>query len=49
MFPAAGRRGTGDVTGLPKCQLPVLPGTMHVTVPSRADLLGTIVPAFLDA
>lgn len=49
MFRLLGGGVPGDVTGLPKCQLAVLPGTMHVTVPSRADLLGAMIPAFLDA
>ncbi|MDR0344439.1 MAG: alpha/beta hydrolase, partial [Nocardiopsaceae bacterium] len=49
MFRLLGGGVPGDVTGLPKCQLAVLPGTMHITVPSRADLLGAMIPAFLDA
>jgi pimeloyl-ACP methyl ester carboxylesterase len=39
----------GDLTGLPKSQLAILPGTTHIGVITRTDLLlGMIVP-FLDA
>jgi pimeloyl-ACP methyl ester carboxylesterase len=39
----------GDLTGLPKSQLAILPGTTHIGVIGRTDLLlGMIVP-FLDA
>lgn len=45
------RRGGvfGDLAGLPDSQLAVLPGTTHVAVMMRADLLLAIVPPFLDA
>jgi len=40
----------GDTpAGLPNSQLAVLPGTSHVTVVDRVDLLLSIIPAFLDA
>ncbi|WP_130346870.1 alpha/beta fold hydrolase [Herbihabitans rhizosphaerae] len=39
----------GDNVGLPNSQLAILPGTTHVTLVQRADLLLPIVPAFLDA
>jgi pimeloyl-ACP methyl ester carboxylesterase len=40
----------GDLTGLPKSQLAVLPGTTHVSLMTeRADLLRTVTTAFLDA
>lgn len=40
----------GDMPpGLPDSQLAVLPGTSHVTLVSRADLLLPMIPAFLDA
>jgi pimeloyl-ACP methyl ester carboxylesterase len=40
----------GDLTGLPKSQLAVLPGTTHVSlITERADLLLTVTTAFLDA
>jgi hypothetical protein len=35
--------------GLPKSQLAVLPGTTHVTLVNRADLLLPIITPFLDA
>lgn len=45
------RRGgvPGDLAGLPPSQLAVLPGTTHMTLPQRSDLLLAIIPAFLDA
>ena len=40
----------GDTpAGLPNSQLAILPGTSHVTVADRADLLLSIIPSFLDA
>jgi hypothetical protein len=39
----------GDIAGLPSAQLAVLPGTTHVTLVSRVELLLAIVPPFLDA
>ncbi len=39
----------GDVAGLPNSQLAVLPGTTHVTLVHRADLLLPMITAFLDA
>ena len=40
----------GDTpAGLPASQLAILPGTSHVTLVDRADLLLAIIPAFLDA
>jgi hypothetical protein len=39
----------GDVAGLPRSQLAVLPGTTHVTLVDRADWLLSMVTAFLDA
>jgi hypothetical protein len=38
----------GDTpAGLPNSQLAILPGTSHVTVPGRVDLLLAIIPPFL--
>jgi hypothetical protein len=34
---------------MPASQLAVLPGTSHVTLMNRADLLLAIIPPFLDA
>jgi pimeloyl-ACP methyl ester carboxylesterase len=38
----------GDVAGMPESQLAVLPGTSHVTLVDRDDLLIPILEAFLD-
>jgi pimeloyl-ACP methyl ester carboxylesterase len=49
MFRLLGGGVAGDMVGLPRSQLAILPGTTHVTVVARADLLLAIVPPFLDA
>jgi len=50
MFRLLGGGVFGDTpAGLPKSQLAILPGTSHVTLVERADLLLTIIPSFLDA
>jgi pimeloyl-ACP methyl ester carboxylesterase len=50
MFCLLGGGVFGDTpAGLPNSQLAILPGTSHVTVADRADLLLSIIPAFLDA
>ncbi|HUS15813.1 MAG TPA: alpha/beta fold hydrolase [Chloroflexia bacterium] len=49
MFRLLGGGVFGDMAGLPKSQLAVLPGTMHTTVVARVDLLLAIIPPFLDA
>src|SRR5262249_22841947 len=50
MFRLLGGGVFGDTpAGLPNSQLAVLPGTSHVTVVYRADLLLAIIPPFLDA
>jgi pimeloyl-ACP methyl ester carboxylesterase len=49
MFRLLGGGVAGDLAGLPKSQLAVLPGTTHVTLVHRADLLLSIIPPFLDA
>ncbi len=49
MFRLLGGGVAGDLAGLPKSQLAVLPGTTHVTLVHRADLLLAIIPPFLDA
>jgi pimeloyl-ACP methyl ester carboxylesterase len=49
MFRLLGGGVFGDTpAGLPKSQLAILPGMSHVTVVDRADLLLSIIPAFLD-
>jgi len=50
MFRLLGGGVFGDMPpGLPASQLAILPGTSHVSVVSRADLLLLILTAFLDA
>ncbi|MEO8287438.1 MAG: alpha/beta hydrolase [Chloroflexota bacterium] len=49
MFRLLGGGVFGDMAGLPNSQLAVLPGTTHVSIVSRADLLLAIIPLFLDA
>ena len=50
MFRLLGGGVFGDTpAGLPNSQLAVLPGTSHVTVVDRADLLLAMIPPFLDA
>ena len=49
MFRLLGGGVAGDMAGLPRSQLAILPGTTHVTLASRDDLLIPIVVPFLDA
>jgi len=49
MFRLLGGGVPGDLTGLPRSQLAVLPGTTHVTLAERADLLVPMIAKFLDA
>lgn len=50
MFRLFGGGIMGDTPeGLPDSQLAILPGTSHVTLVDRADLLLPIIPPFLDA
>lgn len=39
----------GDVYGLPRSQMAILPATTHVTAAMQVDLLLAMVPPFLDA
>jgi pimeloyl-ACP methyl ester carboxylesterase len=39
----------GDVAGLPRSRLAVLPGTTHITLVQRAEWLSSMVGEFLDA
>jgi pimeloyl-ACP methyl ester carboxylesterase len=48
MFRLLGGGVVGDIVGLPRSQLAVLPGTTHVTLTDRADWLASMVLAFLD-
>ena len=47
MFRLLGGGVAGDLVGLPRSQLAVLPGTTHVTLVDRADWLTSMVIAFL--
>jgi pimeloyl-ACP methyl ester carboxylesterase len=49
LFRLLGGGVAGDLAGLPKSQLAILPGTTHVTLVYRTDLLLGIIPPFLDA
>jgi pimeloyl-ACP methyl ester carboxylesterase len=50
MFRLLGGGVFGDTpAGLPNSQLAILPGTSHVTVADRADLLIPMITSFLDA
>jgi pimeloyl-ACP methyl ester carboxylesterase len=48
MFRLLGGGVPGDLTGLPKSQLAVLPGTTHISVISRDEWLRSMIAAFLD-
>ncbi len=48
MFRLVGGGAIGDLHGLPRSQLGVLPGTTHVTLVDRADWLVSMVAEFLD-
>lgn len=49
MFRLLGGGVFGDLAGLPNSQLAILPGTTHVSIVSKADMLLAIIPPFLDA
>ncbi|PWT77327.1 MAG: alpha/beta hydrolase [Chloroflexi bacterium] len=49
MFRLLGGGVVGDISGLPRSQLAMLPGTTHVTLTERADWLAPMVLAFLDS
>ena len=49
MFRLLGGGVPGDLAGLPRPRLAVLPGTTHVTLVQRADWLASMVGDFLDA
>jgi len=49
MFRLLGGGVVGDVAGLPRSRLAVLPGTTHITLVHRADWLRSMVTEFLDA
>jgi hypothetical protein len=49
LFRLLGGGVAGDITGLPRSQLAILPGTTHITLVDRADWLLSMITAFLDA
>jgi pimeloyl-ACP methyl ester carboxylesterase len=49
MFRLLGGGVIGDNVGLPNSQLAVLPGTTHIGLVDRADLLLAMIPPFLDS
>jgi pimeloyl-ACP methyl ester carboxylesterase len=49
LFRLLGGGVMGDLAGLPRHQLAILPGTTHVTVADQVDLLVPMIRAFLDA
>lgn len=49
MFRLLGGGVVGDLAGLPRSQLGILPGTTHSQASSRADLLIPMIVPFLDA
>jgi len=49
MFRLLGGGVAGDITGLPRSQLAILPGTTHVTIVERPDWLVSMTTQFLDA
>ena len=49
MFRLLGGGVPGDLAGLPRARLAVLPGTTHVTLITRTDWLLSVIPEFLNA
>jgi hypothetical protein len=49
MFRLLGGGVLGDLAPMARAQLAVLPGTSHIGVTGRADMLTTMIPPFLDA
>ncbi|MDN7013745.1 alpha/beta hydrolase [Methanoculleus sp. FWC-SCC3] len=49
IFQLLGGGGAGDLTGLPRSRLAVLPGTTHITLIDRTDWLLSMTREFLDA
>jgi hypothetical protein len=49
MFRLLGGGVVGDLVGLPRSWLAVLPGTTHVTLVDRAEWLISMITEFLDA
>ena len=49
IFRLTGGGVNGDVNGMPRSRLAVLPGASHITSVRQRDLLVSMVPSFLDA
>jgi hypothetical protein len=49
MFKLTGGGVNGDIAGMPKSRLAILPGTSHVTSVHQREQLVALVPSFLDA
>ena len=49
LFRLLGGGVMGDVAGLPRSRLAILPGTTHITVADRGDWLASMITEFLDA
>jgi pimeloyl-ACP methyl ester carboxylesterase len=49
VFRLVGGGVIGDLTGLPRSRLAILPGTTHITLVHRGDWLGSMIGEFLDA
>ncbi|WP_207229468.1 alpha/beta fold hydrolase [Ktedonosporobacter rubrisoli] len=49
IFRLLGGGQPGDLLGLPTSQMAILPGTTHMELTARTDLLMAIIPPFLDA
>jgi pimeloyl-ACP methyl ester carboxylesterase len=49
MFRLLGGGVMGDVAGLPRSQLAILPGSTHITVAYRGEWLASMIDEFLDA
>jgi pimeloyl-ACP methyl ester carboxylesterase len=49
LFRLLGGGVPGDLAGLPRARLAVLPGTTHITLVQRAEWLSSMVGEFLDA
>jgi pimeloyl-ACP methyl ester carboxylesterase len=49
LFRLLGGGVPGDLTGLPKARLAVLPGTTHLTVMNRSEWVAAMITEFLDS
>jgi pimeloyl-ACP methyl ester carboxylesterase len=49
MFRLLGGGVSGDMVGLPRCRLAMLPGTTHISIMHRPEWVSSMVGEFLDA